>query len=113
MTTPATEEIIPTAEAKQRSNRELIQEEEKHASSALEAGGENHNDPQLPVPKYQRWRWILVLVAIYVPTLVYGLDNTIVANIQPAIVEDFGSVEKLTFVSVGFSLGAIALNLTV
>jgi MFS family permease len=38
----------------------------------------------------------------------YGLDNTIVADIQAPIIQTFGSVEKLGWLGVGFPLGSIA-----
>jgi MFS family permease len=43
----------------------------------------------------------------------YGLDNTVVADIQSAIVEDFGQVQQLAWLGVGFPLGSIATILPV
>lgn len=39
----------------------------------------------------------------------YALDNTVVADIVPAIVNDFGRVAELPWLPVGFALGGIAL----
>ena len=55
--------------------------------------------------------WALVVFSILSSTFLFSLDNTIVADIQPAIVRDFGSVEKLSWLPVAFLLGAASTNL--
>ncbi|KZL76644.1 major facilitator superfamily transporter [Colletotrichum incanum] len=40
-------------------------------------------------------------------TLLFALDNTIVANIQPAIINDFGHLELLSWIGTGFALGTM------
>lgn len=62
---------------------------------------------------YPGYKWPAVCIAVYIVTFMYGLDVTIVANIQSPIVEHFGSVEKLGWLSTGFPLGAIALILPI
>ncbi|KAI4655974.1 Efflux pump dep3 [Alternaria ventricosa] len=44
-------------------------------------------------------------------TLLFALDNTIVANIQPAIIADFGHLELLTWIGTGFALGTMFILL--
>ncbi|KAM0181146.1 hypothetical protein ACHAPF_001891 [Botrytis cinerea] len=55
--------------------------------------------------------WILVVACISSSTFLFAIDNTIVADIQTAIVEEFDEVGKLTWVSVAFMLGAAGTNL--
>jgi len=55
--------------------------------------------------------WILVVACIESTTFLFAIDNTIVADIQAAIVEEFNEFEKLTWVSVAFMLGAAGTNL--
>lgn len=55
--------------------------------------------------------WAIVVLSILSSTFLFSLDNTIVANVQPKILEDFGNIEKLPWVSVAFSLGAICVSL--
>jgi MFS family permease len=50
-------------------------------------------------------------LAIYSSQFLFALDNTIVANVQPVIVSDFKSVEKLPWISVAFLIGAAGTNL--
>jgi hypothetical protein len=59
------------------------------------------------------FKWILVCIAIYSSAFLYGLDNTIVADIQSAAVEQFGEVEKLGWLGIGFPLGSIATILSI
>jgi hypothetical protein len=43
------------------------------------------------------WRWALVVCAILNSLFLFALNNTIVADIQPAIVETFGDIGKLSW----------------
>jgi len=56
-------------------------------------------------------RWGLVVFAILSSIFLYALDATVVADIQPVIVTEFNSLEKLTWLSVAFLLAATATNL--
>lgn len=53
------------------------------------------------------------MFAIYTTALLYGLDTTIAADVQPAIVESLGGIQKLTWVGVGFPLGSVATILPI
>lgn len=55
--------------------------------------------------------WVIVILSVLSSTFLFSLDNTIVANVQPKILEDFGNIEKLPWVSVAFSLGAVCVSL--
>lgn len=56
-------------------------------------------------------KWWLLLVAIYSTTFLYGLDNTIVADVQGSILDRFGEIEKLSWIGTGFPLGSVAVIL--
>jgi MFS family permease len=56
-------------------------------------------------------KWAIVVLSILSSTFLFALDNTIVADIQPVIVEHFDSVGKLSWLSVAFLIGAAATNL--
>ena len=55
--------------------------------------------------------WVLVVLSILSSTFIFALDNTIVADVQPAIVERFGSIPKLPWLSVAFLVAAASTNL--
>ncbi|KAF7183027.1 hypothetical protein CNMCM7691_002862 [Aspergillus felis] len=55
--------------------------------------------------------WILVVTTIPSSHMLFALDNTIVANIQPAILEQFQESNQIAWLSVGFSLCSSALVL--
>lgn len=42
-------------------------------------------------------------------TFLFALDNTIVANIQPSIISDFGRVELLPWIGTAFALGTMSI----
>lgn len=67
----------------------------------------------LPSRPYNGWQWLFTCVAIYSSAFLYGLDNTIVADVQAAVIETFGSVEKLGWLGIGFPLGSIAVILSI
>ncbi|TGO43440.1 hypothetical protein BHYA_0001g00700 [Botrytis hyacinthi] len=55
--------------------------------------------------------WVLLVVAILSNLCFYAIDNTIVAVIQPVIVKDFGEVQNLPWISVGFLMAGTATAL--
>ena len=55
--------------------------------------------------------WVLIVLSILSSTFLFALDNTIVADVQPAIVERFGSISKLPWLSVAFLVAAAGTNL--
>ncbi|KAK4145925.1 major facilitator superfamily domain-containing protein [Dichotomopilus funicola] len=59
------------------------------------------------------FRWFAFVVSTLTAIFVYALDNTIVANIIPVIVNDLNGIEKLPWLSVGFMIGGLAIILPV
>ncbi|KAJ9614200.1 hypothetical protein H2200_002336 [Cladophialophora chaetospira] len=57
------------------------------------------------------WKWVVSCISIYTTALLYGLDTTIAADVQPDIVKSLGQIEKLTWVGAGFPLGSVAIIL--
>lgn len=52
------------------------------------------------------WRWILLSASVLFSTLLLALDNTVVADLQPQIVDTFVEISKFPWINVNFSLGA-------
>lgn len=69
-------------------------------------GGDNHGPGSIT-----GFRWVLVCIALYLSTFMYGLDTTIAADVQGAVVETFGAVGELSWLGAGFPLGSIAVGL--
>ncbi|RAL64802.1 hypothetical protein DID88_001399 [Monilinia fructigena] len=59
------------------------------------------------------WKWIVICIGFYVATFLYGLDNTIAADIQSAVLRTYGDISKLSWLGTGFPLGSIATILTI
>ena len=74
------------------------------------------SEPSSPPPEFVRaitgFKWGLVCAGFYASAFLYGLDNTIAADIQSAVVEQFDDISKLTWLGSGFPLGSIATILT-
>ncbi|ROW17640.1 hypothetical protein VPNG_00856 [Cytospora leucostoma] len=53
-------------------------------------------------------KWILVVIGTLSSIFIYALDNTVVADVTPTLVNTFGDVLELPWISVGFLLGGTA-----
>lgn len=56
-------------------------------------------------------KWVSIVVSLLASFLLYALDTTIVATIQPAIVNTFGHVDLVPWLSVAFALASAASTL--
>ncbi|OJD32061.1 efflux pump antibiotic resistance [Diplodia corticola] len=77
-----------------------------------EKGSPAEDADQQPARTYSTWQWALILAAIYASQFLYGLDTTIVADIQSAVVEEFDQIGQLGWLGVGYPLGSVATILT-
>lgn len=57
------------------------------------------------------FRWVLICLGLYLSSLMYGLDTTIAADVQGAVIETFGDVPQLSWIGAGFPLGSVAVIL--
>ncbi|KAL8974582.1 MAG: hypothetical protein Q9197_001174 [Variospora fuerteventurae] len=78
---------------------------------ALAEKGAEPAQEQKPARDIHGIAWTLVVLSILSSTFLFALDNTIVADIQPAIVERFESIEKLPWLSIAFLVASAATNL--
>ncbi|KAL8697937.1 MAG: hypothetical protein Q9201_006842 [Fulgogasparrea decipioides] len=78
------------------------------ASAEKAAEPAKQEKPPRPVTGFL---WVLIVISILSTTFLFALDNTIVADVQPAIIERFGSISKLPWLSVAFLVAAAGTNL--
>lgn len=57
------------------------------------------------------WRWILILASMYSCMFLLALDNTIVADIQPAIIAEYNDIAKLSWLAGAYLIGTASTNL--
>ena len=82
------------------------------------SGHRSHTDQQdsryilLPRECAVDLKWFLIVFSIMVGLFLFSIDNTIVADIQPTIVEHFQSVDKIAWVTSAFFLSTSALTLS-
>lgn len=55
--------------------------------------------------------WFLVCVSLYISIFIYGLDTSIAADVQGAVVDAFEHVEQLAWIGAGFPLCFVAVVL--
>ena len=55
--------------------------------------------------------WGVLVASLVCANLLISMDNTIVADIQTPLILDLGDYTNFPWVAVGFSLGAVSLNL--
>ena len=56
-------------------------------------------------------KWVLVILSILSSTFLYALDNTVVADVEPKIVDRFGQIQKLPWLPIAFLVACVSTNL--
>lgn len=84
----------------------------KNSNEASEKGEEQTTPESSNIPPETRavtgWKWVLVCFGLYCAIFLYGLDNTIAADIQSAVLDTYGEVGQLAWIGTGFPLGSVA-----
>ncbi|KAI8965612.1 MFS general substrate transporter [Daldinia sp. FL1419] len=70
------------------------------------ATSQESGDP-VQVRSIRGFKWFLIYSSLLSTVLFYALDSTIVADIQPSIINTLGEPEKLPWIGVGLFLGAL------
>ncbi|KAI5860473.1 MFS general substrate transporter [Durotheca rogersii] len=70
------------------------------------SGEKGNTSPQ--VRSVRGLRWLLVCLSIFSANILFGLDNTIAADIQGAVAETYHNTEQMGWLGVGFALGSAA-----
>lgn len=88
-----------------------------HHDSSTKAGGSessSNETQQVEATKPRTLKsvtWFFVVFSLLAALFLFALDNTIVADVQPAIIGTLGEIDKLPWISVAFALGGISINL--
>lgn len=102
MTSPSTEDYLAENVS---GNLERVPEAPEE-TSVTEA------TPNIQKPRDMKsYTFGLIVIAVLSSIFLFSLDNTVVADVQPAIVGSLGDIEKLPWISVSFALGAVSVNL--
>jgi len=72
-----------------------------------------NDEPKEPAPprNVHGFIWFLVVGSILMANFLFATDNTIAANIQPAVVKDFASLDKLVWLPVAFFMSSWGTDL--
>ncbi|KAH7319616.1 major facilitator superfamily domain-containing protein [Stachybotrys elegans] len=89
---------------------------EKVAIPADDSGIDNSSGTRSPAPESKAenvqkkgLKWILAYSSLIASVLLFSMDNTIVADIQPSIIAAFDDIANLSWVGVGFALGSVCI----
>ncbi|KAK4235418.1 major facilitator superfamily domain-containing protein [Achaetomium macrosporum] len=106
-TTPAERAVATSAETSMDEKDREKQGDAVDAGAAAAADGADKDD----VREITGIRWILICLALYISALMYGLDTTIAADVQGAVIGTFDDVRQLAWIGAGFPLGSVAVIL--
>lgn len=82
------------------------------SSPNSEKAGDDQVTSSSPPPRnVNGFGWFVVVTAILSSTFLFALDNTIAANVAPAIESTFNDVGRLAWISVAYLLGAASMTL--
>ncbi|CAI7590854.1 unnamed protein product [Penicillium viridicatum] len=70
---------------------------------------ENDAPKEISPRQIHAWKWAIAYASMISTTFLFALDNTIVADIQPMILDLFGEVSLLPWIGVGFALGTMCV----
>lgn len=103
-----------SAKMSQSGHEDEVKVKEEHATASIDSPEETLDvEPEQSPRSVHGWRWILVCFSLYVSSFLYGLDTTIAADVQGAIIESFGNVSALAWVGTGFPLGSVSMTLII
>jgi MFS family permease len=116
-TTSPISDLFETQLARQLTEAQVEQGWRPQSSSIGNLQVLEHHDPndmtstRDNVRKITGFRWFLLCSALYATALLYGLDTTIAADVQSAVIETFDNITQLAWLGAGFTLGSVAVIL--
>ena len=94
-------------------NLELVMENFEEQSGKVKKqhvdGAESPTEAEKLSREVHGVKWFMIVTAILSSMFLFALDNTVVADIQPEIIQRFGGIEKLPWLGAAFALGAVAI----
>lgn len=95
------------------SNSKLPQQEALSSGSeekGLDSPQADASDGAVQPRKLTGFSWFIAILALLSSTFLYALDNTIMANVRPSIVETFNRIDMLPWLSVSYPMGEVGSN---
>ena len=103
----ASTQLKPGSDAASNDSPKLIIKPEGDVANEKAPPG----DQSEQVRKITGIKWVVVVLSIQSSTFLYALDNTVVADVEPKIVDSFGQIQKLPWPPVAFLVAAVSTNL--
>jgi MFS family permease len=103
----------PSEPSRPASRNSAVNDLEKNEKGDQSPDTASQASKEEPVRTVHGLHWFLVCASIYAAAFLYGLDTTIAADVQSAVVETYGQVQQLSWLGVGFLLGSVATILPI
>lgn len=72
---------------------------------------QTNSDDEAHVQRRLRgFTWFLVVMVVLLPTFLYALDNTTMANVRPSIIDTFSRIDMLTWLSISYPMGEVGAS---
>lgn len=88
------------------SNKSVVDKREHDADRAIAAEA-----PEAPPRDIHGWKWVVSYIALLSSIFLYAFDCTVVADIQTSIINEFGAIDQLSWLSNGLVMPATAMVL--
>ncbi|KAH9884166.1 putative efflux pump antibiotic resistance protein [Xylariomycetidae sp. FL2044] len=73
-------------------------------------GGGESEVPPVAARKAKGIFWAVVMVSLISSTFLYALDNTTLATVRPSMIETFGRIDLLTWLSIAYPMAEVGSN---
>ncbi|KAK7927535.1 hypothetical protein PG985_004533 [Apiospora marii] len=60
--------------------------------------------------QYKGVKWAIVMISLISSTFLYALDNTVLATVRPSMIETFGRIDMLTWLSIAYPMAEVGSN---
>ncbi|CAG8975977.1 hypothetical protein HYALB_00012312 [Hymenoscyphus albidus] len=88
----------------------IMDESDKdHLGTASNEGSQIKQDDEPSPRQIHGIKWAIAYTSILSSTFLFALDNTVMADVQPSILNRFGAIEQLPWLGVAFALGGISI----
>ncbi|KAI5919055.1 major facilitator superfamily domain-containing protein [Camillea tinctor] len=108
---PTSETVLPSQPPDLKVHNDIESSKAIIEKREQDGSGDTNNTDNDDVRKITGFRWFLICAALYLSALMYGLDTTIAADVQGAVVATFSEVSQLSWIGAGFPLGSVTVIL--
>ena len=99
---------VRSSNLEEKASTSITEPELNHGNVNIHKSTSSENNPPRPM---KPWVWFRLSSAVLFATLLLALDNTVVADLQPQIVDELHDVSKFPWINHSFDLGSVGTGL--